>query len=269
MSCSTLSQNIVRLQVSMGALPEGACFDNLQEYANAIATRLIVTPNEAFTSFATGSVAPTSNVGPWFKDCETWFIWDDATASYIPMTKEGFNNQQYFTTSGTFIVPDFIYKLRVHAWGGGGGGLYNATGNGQAGGGGGGYGRTIFSVTPGQSIGYTIGSGGSSGSPAGAGSSTIFLTMTAGGGAAGATNDAARGGVVTGADFPIEGGASGYSVAGQPSHGGASPQGGNGGEFSPTATARHIGIVPGGGGCGGLGATAGGVGAGGGILVEW
>lgn len=86
MSCTTFNQQPVRLAVSMGALPEGFCPASMQELAQAIADRLIVTPNQQFSTFVTGSTAPPSNQGPWFKDCEEWFVFDDATGTYVPMT---------------------------------------------------------------------------------------------------------------------------------------------------------------------------------------
>jgi hypothetical protein len=84
MSCITQNQQPVRFIVTMGALPEGFC-GTPQELAQAIADRLIIQANPFNSSFATGSVAPTSNIGPWLKDCEEWYVWDDATGQYIPM----------------------------------------------------------------------------------------------------------------------------------------------------------------------------------------
>lgn len=86
MSCESLIQQTVNMTVTMGALPEGFCPSSMQELAESIAARLIVTPNQTFTSFVNGSVEPTSNQGPWLKDCETWYIWDDTVARYVPMT---------------------------------------------------------------------------------------------------------------------------------------------------------------------------------------
>lgn len=69
----------------MGNLPEGFC-GTPQQLAQAIADRLIIQSDPVNSSFAIGSTAPTSNVGPWLKDCSTWFVFDDATSSYVPMT---------------------------------------------------------------------------------------------------------------------------------------------------------------------------------------
>lgn len=280
MSCSTLSTQAINLNVAMGNLPEGFCPNSLQEFGQAIAARLIITPSQNFNSFATGSVAPTSNVGPWFKDCQEWFFYDDATASYIPVVPRGtLSTQQYFTVSGNFIVPDFVYKIRAHAWGGGGGGAATSGGVYGAGGGAGGYGRAIFTVVPGQSIPLSIGSGGAGGgSPGGTGGNTTILTMTANGGTGGTTSGASStggaGGTVTGADFSIngQGGTSpttGNVISGV---GGLSGQGGGGGVLSPTQS-QADGQVPGGGGAGEVTGSAPigvpGSGAAGGILIEY
>lgn len=269
MSCSTLNQQIVRMTVSAGALPEGFCPTSIQDMFDAMIQRIIVTPNQAFTSFAAGSVEPTSNVGPWFKDCETWFVWDDLTSRYVPMEKQGFNQQNIFVASGTFTVPDFIYKIKVTAWGAGGGGEYSGGATADSGGGGGGRGIKVFSVTPGQAIPVTIGVGGAMGNPGTNGGNTTVLTMTAGGGVGGTLNVPALGGAVTGADFGVQGGTAGYPVSGQPSQGGLSPGGGSGGSFSTAGGVVLNGIFPGGGGSGGYSVSPGGNGANGSVIIEY
>lgn len=268
MSCSTLNQSAVRMEVSIGALPEGYCPDTMQDLADAFATRLIVTPNQNFTSFATGSVAPTSNVGPWFKDCIEWFVWDDATASYIPITKGGFDNQQYILASGNFVVPEFIYKLRVTLWGAGGGGH---AANGGGGGGGGGFTRGIFNVQPFQVIPFVIGTGGASGSPATDGGDSTFLTMTSGGGKKGVIGPGGLGGTATGGDMNLVGGHGNEGFTADPGVGGNSPQGGQGGVAnSNSSVVAANGVVPGGGGVGQASSSpVAGAGAAGAILLEW
>lgn len=77
----------------------------------------------------------------------------------------------YNTTTngvGTFIVPSCVTSITVQAWGAGGGGGYRLSagslgGYGNSGGGGGAYETATFTVTPGQTINYTIGKGGSGG----------------------------------------------------------------------------------------------------------
>lgn len=72
----------------MGQLPEGFC-GTQQQLAQAIADRLIIQSDQNFSSFVIGPNAPTSNLGPWLKNCETWWVWDDASASYVEMDFPG------------------------------------------------------------------------------------------------------------------------------------------------------------------------------------
>lgn len=283
MGCESLLQQTVALNVSAGSLPEGFCPASMQELFQAMAARLIVTPNQAFTSFAMGSVEPSSNVGPWLKDCEEWFVFDEATASYRPVIKGGFDNMEFFSSSSSFVVPEFIYKLKVSAWGGGAGGSGQfGVGTPGSGGGAGGFTIGIFNVLPGQVIPFLVGTGGaggvSVGGAGGNGGNTTFLTMVAGGGtgAPAVVHMAGKGGTATGGNFNIIGG---YGDGGDndPGVGGSSPQGGQGGVSTyggaPEADSFN-GRLPGGGGAGGHHSgtgqqVSGGSGAGGGLLVEF
>lgn len=260
MSCETLNQGSTGLQVSMASLPEGFCPTSMQELANAIAERLIVSPNQAFTSFATGGVAPSSNVGPWFKDCLDLFVFDDATATYVPIQIIGdLNTPTVFDSSNTFVVPDFITRIKVEAWGGGGGGGTVVTAEGGGGGGSGGYGMAILAVTPAQAITVTVGTGGAGGSPGANGNDSNVLTLTAGGGFGGANGDGdggngGAGGIVTGATISVLGnpGSDSDGILGQALGGdGGTPGGGGGGPGKAGATQAHAnGIVPAAGGAG-------------------
>lgn len=283
MSCSTLSQAFVSLNVSMGALPEGFCPATMQDLANSIATRLIVTPNQAFSTFAIGSVEPASNVGPWLKNCEEWFIFDDATGRYIPIAR-GFLFVQKYDASDTFIVPDNIYRIKVDMWGGGAGGGGRVAAQGGGGGGGGGYGSAILTVVPAQAISVNIGAGGAGGpdgAAGGDGGDTTFLTLTAGGGKAGGPGGGGggRGGLggvqSAGFDYTINGqrGRDCDALVGAVTlggEGGDSPCGGGGGAASQDV-GHNLGILPGGGGAGGFNGTilVGGAGAGGRILIHY
>lgn len=273
MSCSTLNQTAIQLNVSIASLPEGFCPASMQELASAFASRLIISPSTTFNTFAIGSTAPTSNVGPWLKDCLQWFVFDDATASYIPTLKGGFDTQEYKTSSGTFTVPDFIYKIRVQVWGGGAGGSNASAGVARGGSGAGGYANKIFDVTPGQMIPYTVGAGGVAGTPGTAGGSSTFLTVIANGGAAGATTIYGTvGGTATGGDMNATGqsGGPGDSASGNGGSGGSSSNGGGGGNFiSPANAAIQNGIVPGGAGSGAYDVVVAGAGASGAVLIEY
>lgn len=278
MSCSTLSAQPIRLTVTVGNFPEGYCPANYQQFANDFAARLIVTPNQNNSTFVTGSTEPTSNVGPWLKNCEEWFVFNDATGRYRPETIGVFKNMRYYTSNDTFVVPDNIFKIKVHAWGAGGGGSNNGGGGSGSGGGGGAYGVKIFDVVPAQAVAISIGAGGGNGAAGANGGATTVLTLVASGGLGSpSTFVAGDGGTAAGADFTVQGGmgSSSYNVTTSPvGDGGLSTYGGQGGRPSPTLTLRN-GRLPGGGGAGGIEggggnpSVVGGSGASGAVLIEY
>lgn len=279
MSCVTLNSQPVRLVVTVGSLPEGYCPESFQQFANDFAARLIVTPNQNNSTFVTGSIEPSSNVGPWLKDCLEWFVFDDATGRYIPITKGGFDNMLYYTASNTFVVPDNIFKIKVTAFGAGGGGFSDGSSISTGAGGGGSFGVAIRAVTPGQAITLTIGTGGSAGNPGTSGGGTTVLGMTAGGGAGGTgtSNGSGAGGTAAGFDINLSGqfgqsNVTGSNVQAHANGGDAGGWGGKGGvtAFNNANTGRN-GTAPGGGGSGAANATVAtaGNGADGAILVEW
>ncbi len=59
-----------------------------QQLATAIVARLSAVSANTISFFASGSVAPTSNVGPWLKNDQTWYVWSDTLATYIPQVVE-------------------------------------------------------------------------------------------------------------------------------------------------------------------------------------
>lgn len=271
MSCDTLNLQSISLSVAIGNLPEGFCPESMQELAQAFADRLIVTPGETFNGFAIGSIEPASNVGPWFKNCEEFYVYDDETASYVPISRFATNNfttVQVVDASVAFVVPDSIFKLKVQAWGAGGGG-YGTNGGG---GGGGGYGLKFFDVTPGQNINVIVGLGGAGGTPGANGGSTTFSTLVAGGGV-GATSAAgagAAGGTTAGADLSVSGGYGHEGYTSDGGRGGNSPNGGQGGVANDAVAAAGNGVAPGGGGTGaGAGINAAGNGANGRVVIEY
>lgn len=74
--------------------------------------------------------------------------------------------------SGSWTVPAGVTKLYVELWGGGGGG------NWYAGGGGGSYVCGIITVTPGSTVGYTVGAEGLGGGPNGTNGGSSIITYT-------------------------------------------------------------------------------------------
>lgn len=57
-----------------------------QEFLDLLVARLSAETTNTIAFFASGSVAPTSNIGPWLKNGTEWYVWDNGTAAYIPIT---------------------------------------------------------------------------------------------------------------------------------------------------------------------------------------
>lgn len=71
------------IQIQMGAMPVSVSWTP-QQLADAMAARMSLVTSQSFALFVAGSVAPTSNVGPWWKDDSTWFRWDNDEGAYVP-----------------------------------------------------------------------------------------------------------------------------------------------------------------------------------------
>jgi hypothetical protein len=174
------------------------------------------------------------------------------------LTKDVYSQiTQTYNSSGSFTVPNGVSSLTVECWGaGGGGGGSSSSGNGGSGGGGGGYTTGVVSVTAGQVITFTVGTGGTAGAAAGGdggsgSSATTFLTLRANAGTGGGGNQraAGTGGTASGGTTNISGdnGSSGGNSGGD---GGAGANGGAGGNGNSNASGGN-GTSPGGGGGGG------------------
>lgn len=223
------------------------------------------------------------------------------------------NRQQKFTASGSFTVPDGVTTIYLTGCAAGGGGASGATNNGGqsslvggGGGGGGGAGQSIikqaYSVTPGQTLTITIGSGGSgaqaptagggyNGNAGGNTSVSGLVTLTGGtGGYAGGvvTNNSAGGGGAGGyggEGYPAGASGADGNYAGNGEAGASSMFGGGGGgsrAIKSNPTDSHLlgqpayGYGAGGGGSGGAYGTgsalvsySAGNGAPGLMIVEW
>ena len=99
--------------------------------------------------------------------------------------KRTYKNYQEFTSPGssTFTVPAGVTKVRAIVIGAGGGGGHSPGAG--SGGAGGGFAMGEYTVTPGQNISVTVGSGGSYGTAGSSGSSSSFgsfCSATGGGG---------------------------------------------------------------------------------------
>ena len=136
-------------------------------------------------------VAPGSSGNVLTSDGTTW-------QSTAPTASSGSLYSVAYTTSGTFTVPTGVTRVYVEVFGGGGGA---ATASGTAAGGGG-YCAGTLTVTPGNSITVTVGSGGAGGQAYGGtgntGGTSSFSTMTANGGTGSGSNNNGAGGSASG-----------------------------------------------------------------------
>jgi hypothetical protein len=130
----------------------------------------------------------------------------------LPALRPGFSAMQVFTASGSFTVPNGVTVARVTVIGGGGAGGYHITLPSGGGGAGGKAVGIVSSLTPGQVIAVTIGSGGAAlasfGNGNNGGTSVFGGFMSATGGAGG------LGGTTT-TDFANAGGSGGIASGGQ------------------------------------------------------
>lgn len=181
---------------------------------------------------------------------------------------------QNFTSSGSFTVPCGVTSITVQVWGGGGagGGGNDNTLNGGSGGGGGGYCTQTISVTPGQVISYTVGTGGAGGTgDGGDGGTTTFSSVSAPGGKGGQANGGVAG--TGGVGCTSTGGNGVASTSSTGGNGGDGANGGAGGIGGVVNTDGSPGSIIGGGGGGGGqrsgGSESGGNGARGQITIQY
>ena len=136
-------------------------------------------PNQSFHN--------SSPIGYWAK----WFI--ISVLSVIWQTPNLLSQTpQTYTTSGSWVCPAGVTQVTVQCWGAGGGGG-GRTSTGRAGGGGGGaYACSTFTVIPGTSYPFVVGTGGGNNA---AGTASSFNTnwVLASGGSGGTLNSTAGG----------------------------------------------------------------------------
>ena len=186
----------------------------------------------------------------------------NVTTRQFTITVNAPTSQSFTSTGGhTFSVPTGVTAVEVLVVGGGGAGSGANGQNGTDGGGGGGAGGLVFApaypVTPGGSVSVTVGAGGASPNGYGdtqgqSGGNSVFGSLTANGGGAGARNGqtALNGGSGGGVGYGGNGGETNQpSNGGHPSGTGYGHNGGNPGG-APNASPYSGG---GGGGAGSAG----------------
>jgi hypothetical protein len=90
--------NQLPVTIDFGTLPQTGQGYTPQEFANRLGTNGRIFTEQAFALFVTGSTAPTSDVGPWAANGNSWYYWDSGTGTYVP-----------------FIVPPESLKYSVSA----------------------------------------------------------------------------------------------------------------------------------------------------------
>lgn len=83
-----------------------------QQLATAIVERLSAVSANTISFFASGSVAPGSNVGPWLKNDQVWYVWSDGVAAYIPQVIES-ESLKYVASPTAPDPTKFIFWLEL------------------------------------------------------------------------------------------------------------------------------------------------------------
>lgn len=103
------------LPVTFTAAPIPATFVGTpQQFLEAIAERLVLEAEDELTFFVTGSVAPTSNVGPWLKDGTTWYVWSDDAGEYIPEILDS-KSLRYIVSLDEPDAADYTFWIEIDA----------------------------------------------------------------------------------------------------------------------------------------------------------
>lgn len=84
----------VQFNITAGTLPPNFT-GTPQQFLDAIADLLAVTPAEDWNSFLVGSSAPTANLGPWLKDGREWWVWSNDDGAYVPVTVDNRSLRRY------------------------------------------------------------------------------------------------------------------------------------------------------------------------------
>jgi hypothetical protein len=75
--------NRTNLLIQMAQLPATLRVTPDQLASEMVRRMQIVSPSGTYSIFG-GDVEPSSNMGPWLKDGDKWYVWDDAVKRYVP-----------------------------------------------------------------------------------------------------------------------------------------------------------------------------------------
>jgi hypothetical protein len=87
-----------------------------QEFADAFVARLSAESANDISFFASGTVAPTSNVGPWLKNDQIWYVWSDPLATYIPQIIE-FESLKYIASNAAPDQTKYVFWIELDGTG--------------------------------------------------------------------------------------------------------------------------------------------------------
>lgn len=87
-----------------------------QQFLDAIVARLSIESQDELSFFVTGSVAPTSDEGPWLKNGTTWYVWDVVTGAYIPEVVE-FQSLRYVASQATPDQAQYTFWIELDGTG--------------------------------------------------------------------------------------------------------------------------------------------------------
>ena len=110
----------VNVPVTIKSSPLNSNFKGTpQQFQDALTARLYLeTTLNSVSLVAQGSVAPSSNQGPWLKDGTTWYVWTDATGSYVPLVAD-YLTLRYVASPLTSIPDPAKYTLWIQLDGAG------------------------------------------------------------------------------------------------------------------------------------------------------
>lgn len=76
------------LSLNFGTMPQTGQGYTPQTMADRLGSNAKLFSEQQMALFTAGSTAPTSNIGPWLKNDQTWYVWDSVSGSYVPEVLE-------------------------------------------------------------------------------------------------------------------------------------------------------------------------------------
>jgi hypothetical protein len=260
------SGNIGTWSNTTAALPAGVAWGKLLStggslyYVGGQDSNGIAQSAVYYATPATGNVSTWSTATNGLPGARTQFgatVWNNRL--YVVGGGIGTQNTDIYNTagSGTFVVPTGVTSITVKVWGAGGAGGNGSGSTGiGGGGGGGGFTQSTLTVTPGATLTYNVGTGGTANTTASYGGNgggysavlngaTVLIQAGGGGGGAGTTSTATggQGGAGGGASGTAGTAGNGTATVGGAGGAGTTTTGGAAGAAGTTGIAGDAGIA--------------------------